>query len=128
MSIDHLTLNLDQLFLTAFEGMGFQFTHPALITEHPLADSRLSYVLSHPKTQNEQIGVVIRDWKRNVGVGQIHKAEELLQACPELTKIILISWMGFSYSAKRLADQTDVITLISRGELISFLLNRFEFL
>ncbi|MFW9853575.1 MAG: restriction endonuclease [Candidatus Thorarchaeota archaeon] len=128
MSIDYQTLNLEQLFLTAFEGMGFQFTHPALITDNPIADSRLSYVLTHQNSQNELIGVIIRDWKRNVGVGQVHKAEELLQACPKLTKIIIISCMGFSYSAKRLADQTTVISLISRGELISFLLNRFEFL
>ncbi|MFX0170470.1 MAG: restriction endonuclease [Candidatus Hodarchaeota archaeon] len=131
MSFDLHTQPLSKLVNSFFEAMGFVSLHPALVFEHPLADSRLTHVLKRSDITAEEntgfIGVIVRDWKRIVGVGQIHKAEELLQACPNLEKILIISSMGFSYSATRLAERIG-IGLLSRGELISFLLKRIEVL
>ncbi|MFX0182742.1 MAG: restriction endonuclease [Candidatus Hodarchaeota archaeon] len=131
MSLDLHTQPLSKLVNSFFDSLGFVSLHPALVSEHPLVDSRLTHVLkqpeSTPKKNKGYIGVIVRDWKRIVGVGQIHKAEELLQACPKLEKVLIISSMGFSYSATRLAERIG-IGLLSRGELISFLLKRIEVL
>ena len=122
MSTDLLTKPLNEIVVTVFESLGFVTHHPMRILTSPLADSRLSLVLSH---SSGYIGLIVRDWKRIVGVGQIHKAEELIRVCPELEKILIVSSMGFSYSAKRLADKIG-IGLLSRGELISLMLRRIE--
>ncbi len=130
MSNDLHTLPLDKLVIHAFESLGFVTLHPALAIKHQLADSRLSFVVKEYKNETKDkkkfIGIIIKDWKRIVGVGQIHKAEELLNTCSEeLSKIIIVSSMGFSYSATRVAEKIG-IGLISRGELVSLYLKRIE--
>lgn len=90
------------------------------VLTHPLADCRLNFVLKRINTKTEYIGVIVRDWRRVVGVGQIHKAEELLHTFPEISRVIIVSSMGFSYSATRLAEKVG-IGLVSRGELVSLL-------
>ncbi len=122
------TKPLIDLVVTTFETIGFVTHHPMQILKHNLADSRLSYVLSQVDSKSEYIGVIIRDWKRIVGVGQIHKAEELLHVCPELNQVIIISSMGFSRSARRIAEKDKRFILISRRELISLMLKRLEIL
>ena len=125
MTSDILQKSLPDLVKLSFENLGFITLHPMQILKHPLADSRLSMVLKQLGNKSGYIGVIVRDWKRIVGVGQVHKAEELLQTCPEITQIIIVSSMGFSYSATRLAQKTN-INLISRGELISLMIKQVE--
>ncbi|MHA2204069.1 MAG: restriction endonuclease [Candidatus Hodarchaeales archaeon] len=125
MTSDFINQPLKDLVTTVFEALEFIILHPMQVLTHPLADSRLSFVLKRVNTKSEYIGVIVRDWKRVVGVGQIHKAEELLQACPELSRVSIISSMGFSYSATRLAEKAG-IGLISRGELVSLLQKGIE--
>jgi hypothetical protein len=119
-----LSNNLHELTVTVFETIGLSTHHPALVFRHPLADSHLDLVVKLPKT-NEFIGIIIRDWKRTVGVSQVHRAEELLVKCPEITKLIIVSSMGFSASAQKLANKLG-ISLITRTELISMLSKRVE--
>ena len=125
MSADLLTKPLLELVQYVFEALGFITHHPMRVLKHPLADSRLSFVIRQINSKSKYTGVIVRDWKRIVGVGQIHKAEELLQSCPELEKILIVSSMGFSYSATRLADKAG-IGLLSKGELVSLLMKRVE--
>jgi hypothetical protein len=125
MSTDLLTKPLPELVQNTFEALGFVTHHPMRVLKHPLADSRLSFVVTQVNSKPEYTGVIVRDWKRIVGVGQIHKAEELLQTCPGLHKILIVSSMGFSYSATRLAEKVG-IGLLSKGELISLLMKRIE--
>jgi hypothetical protein len=120
------TKSLVNLVATVFENIGFVTHHPMQMLKHPLADSLLSYVLTRPDSKSEFIGVIVRDWKRIVGIAQIHKTEELLQVCSELTQVIIISSMGFSKSAQRLAEKREKITLISKKELISLMLKQLE--
>ncbi|MFX0016450.1 MAG: restriction endonuclease [Promethearchaeota archaeon] len=127
MSNNFTDLPLSDLVTTVFNALEFIILHPMQILKHPIADSRLSCVLKRVNPKPEYIGVIIRDWKRIVGVGQIHKAEELLHACPKLDRVLIVSSMGFSYSATRLAKRVG-IGLISRGELISLLHKRVEVL
>ena len=124
MTMNILSNNLHELTVTVFETIGFSTHHPALIFHHPIADSHLDLVLKLPRT-NELVGIIIRDWKRIVGVSQIRRAEELLVKCPELAKLIIVSSMGFSASAENLAEKL-AISLITRAELISILANRIE--
>ncbi|MFW9905162.1 MAG: restriction endonuclease [Candidatus Thorarchaeota archaeon] len=112
--------SLKDLVTTVFEGLGFITLHPMQVLTHPLADCRLNFVLKRINTKTEYIGVIVRDWRRVVGVGQIHKAEELLHTFPEISRVIIVSSMGFSYSATRLAEKVG-IGLVSRGELVSLL-------
>ncbi|MHA2244148.1 MAG: restriction endonuclease [Candidatus Hodarchaeales archaeon] len=119
---------LIDLVVSTFEAIGFVTHHPMQILKHHLADSRLSYVLSQVDSKSEYIGVIVRDWKRIVGVGQIHKAEELLKVCPELSQVIIISSMGFSRSARSIVEKDKRFVLISRRELISLMLKRLEIL
>ncbi|MFX0122441.1 MAG: restriction endonuclease [Candidatus Hodarchaeota archaeon] len=125
MTNDFINLPLNNLVTMVFEGLGFITLHPMQVLTHQLADCRLTFVLKRVNSKSEYIGVIVRDWKRVVGVGQIHKAEELLQACPELSRVLIVSSMGFSYSATRLAKKVD-ISLISRGELVSLLQRGIE--
>ena len=125
MSEDFIKLSLNDLVTTVFEGLGFITLHPMQVLKHPLADCRLSYILKRVNSKPEFIGVILRDWKRVVGVDQIHKAEELIQACPDISRIMIVSTKGFSFSATRFAKKVG-IGLISRGELISILQKGFE--
>jgi hypothetical protein len=109
-----------------FETIGFVTHHPMQILKHPLADSRLSYVLSRPESKLEYIGVIICDWKRIVGIGQINKTEKLLQACPELSQVLIIASMGFSTTAKKTAEKKKKICLISRKDLMSLMVQKLE--
>lgn len=130
MVIDFINEPLINLVKIVFEALdGFVTLHPMQVLKHPLADSRLSFVLTRvgSKSKTEYIGVIIRDWKRTVGVGQIHKAEELLQTCPKLNRVLIVSSLGFSYSASRLAKKVG-IGLISRGELVSLFQKRVQLL
>ena len=127
MSIDFINQPLKDLTKTVFESLQFVVHHPMQILKYNLAESRLSYVITRVESKSEYTGIIIRDWKRIVGVGQIHKAEELLHDCPELSRVLIISSMGFSYSAARLAEKVG-IGLISRGELVSLSQKRVEIL
>ncbi len=127
MSIDFINQPLDDLVKTVFESLQFVVLHPMQIFKHPMVTTRLSYVIKRVESKSEYVGIIIRDWKRIVGVGQIHKAEELLHDCPKLSRVLIISSMGFSYSATRLAEKVG-IGLLSRGELVSLLQKRVEIL
>lgn len=125
MSTDFINQPLNDLVTKVFKSLEFIILSPRQVLNHPLANSRLSYVLKREDSTSELIGVIIRDWKRIVGVGQIHKAEELTLECPGLTHVLIVSSLGFSYSAARLAEKVG-IGLISRGELVSLSQNRVE--
>ncbi|MHA1993585.1 MAG: restriction endonuclease [Candidatus Hodarchaeales archaeon] len=125
MTMNILADNLQELTVTVFESVGFSTHHPALIFKHPLADSWLSLVVKIPNT-TDFVGVAIKDFKRVVGIRQIRCGEELLLKCPEISRLIVVSSMGFSTAAKKLAEQLD-ISLITKNELISMLINRIEF-
>lgn len=120
--------SLINLVATVFESIGFVTHHPMQMLKHPLADSLLSYVLTRPDSKSEFIGVIVRDWKRIVGVSQICKAEELLQVCPKLDQVLIISSMGFSRPARNIAEKRGNISLISKRELISLMLKQLEIL
>ncbi|UCG90002.1 MAG: restriction endonuclease [Candidatus Heimdallarchaeota archaeon] len=120
------TKSLLDLVVTVFETIGFVTHHPMQILTHPLADSRLSYILTRINSKSEYIGVIVCDWKRIVGIGQICKTEELLHTCPELNQVLIVSAMGFSRAAKHLVEKRKKISLISKRELISLMLKQLE--
>ena len=124
MTMNILSRNLQELVVTVFESLGFSTHHPALIFRHPLADTRLSLVLKLPNT-NDFVGIIIRDWKRIVGISEIHRAEELLLKCSEIPKILIVSSMGFSSAANKQAEKIG-IDLITRKEIIALLVKRIE--
>lgn len=127
MSEELLTKPLKDLAIVVFEAIGFVTHHPMLLLKHPLADSRLSFVLTQMGSKCEYIGVIICDWKRIVGVNQVYKAKELLQTCPEINRILIVSSMGFSKSAKRIANKKEIV-LIPRFELVSLIVKQLNLL
>ncbi len=124
MTMNILSDNLQELTVTVFESLGFSTHHPALIFQHPLVDSRLNLVVKLPNS-TDFVGVAIRDFKRVVGIRQIRSVEELIVTCPEISKLIVVSSMGFSSAAKKLAKELD-ISLVTKNELISMLVKRIE--
>jgi hypothetical protein len=124
MTMNILSRNLQELVVTIFESLGFSTHHAALVFRHPLADSRLSLVLKLPNT-NDFVGIIIRDWKKIVGISEIYRAEELMLKCSEIPKILLVSSMGFSSAAKQQAERVG-IDLITRKEIISLLVKQIE--
>ena len=124
MTMNILSDSLQELTVTVFESLGFSTHHPALIFQHPLADSRLNLVVKLPNS-TDFVGVAIRDFKRVVGIRQIRCVEELIVTCPEISKLIVVSSMGFSSAAKKLAEELD-ISLATKNELISMLVKRIE--
>lgn len=125
MTMNILSNNLQELTVTTFESLGFSTHHPALIFINPHADARLDLVLKLPKA-NDFVGIIIRDYKRIVGVGQINRAQDLLVKCPEINKLMIVSSMGFSSAAKQQAEKLG-ISLVTKKELISLLVERVEF-
>ena len=128
MTMNILSDNLQELTVTVFESLGFSTHHPALVLRDPLtaplADSWLNFVLKIPST-TDFVGVAIKDFKRVVGIRQIRCAKELLEKSSEVSKLIIVSSMGFSTAAKQLADQLG-ISLMTKKELITMLINRIE--
>ena len=124
MTMNILSRNLQELVVTVFESLGFSTSHAALVFRHPLADSRLNLVLKLPNT-SDFVGVIVRDWKRIVGITTIHQAEELMLKCSEVPKILIVSSMGFSTAAQQQAKKVG-IDLLTRKEIISLLIKRIE--
>ncbi len=124
MTMNILSRNLHELVVTVFESLGFSTHHPAMVFRHPLADSRLSLVLKLPNT-NDFVGIIVRDWKKIVGITEIHRAEELMLKCSEIPKILIVSSMGFSSAARQQAERVG-IDLVTRKEIISLLIKRIE--
>ncbi len=124
MTMNILSENLHELTVTVFESLGFSTHHPALVFPHPLADSRLNLVVKVPNI-NDFVGIAIKDFKRVVGIRQIRYVEELLLKCPEISRLIIVSTMGFSSAAISLAEELG-ISLVTKKELITMLINRIE--
>ncbi|MHA1227171.1 MAG: restriction endonuclease [Candidatus Hodarchaeales archaeon] len=127
MSSELEAKNLQDLALIAFESRGMICLHPMQIFKHVLADSHLTYVIKNVgQDVSGYTGVILCDWKRVVGISQIEKAIKVLSVCqPKLQKTIIVSTMGFSYPAKKLAKKSG-IGLLTRRELISLIPSHIE--
>ncbi|MHA1973170.1 MAG: restriction endonuclease [Candidatus Hodarchaeales archaeon] len=127
MSSELEAKNLQDLALIAFESRGMVCLHPMQVFKNSLADSHLTYIVKNMTKDNQgYIGVVLCDWKKVVGVGQIEKVLRVISVCqPDLYTAIIVSAMGFSYSAKKLAEQSG-IGLLTRRELISLIPSHIE--
>jgi len=77
-----------------------------------------SYVLRKTSnhTSNEEIGVLVRDWKRSVGVDVLIKTDQIAEATG-IKKIMVLANM-FSANARNYAKSRSIL-LLSRSELIS---------
>jgi hypothetical protein len=77
-----------------------------------------AYVLKKPAshTSNEEIGVLVRDWKRSVGVDVLIKTDQIAEVTG-IKKIMVLANM-FSANARTYAKSRSIL-LLSRSELIS---------
>ncbi|MFW9777254.1 MAG: restriction endonuclease [Candidatus Heimdallarchaeota archaeon] len=72
----------------------------------------------------ETIGVMIKDWKRSVGIDVILRAEDLLKMTPTITKVLIVSNL-FSEPAQSLAKRVGIL-LLTRLDLIRILTSDTE--
>ena len=77
-----------------------------------------SYVLRKRSNDgsNEKIGVLVRDWKRSIGVDILIKTDQIAEATG-IEKIMVLGNM-FSANARNYAKSRSIL-LLSRSELIS---------
>jgi hypothetical protein len=68
---------------------------------------------------NEGIGIVIKDWRRAVGVDIIIRAEKLMKSSRFITKVLLIS-NHFSDPARSLAERIGLL-LLTKNDIIDIL-------
>ncbi|MFW9854111.1 MAG: restriction endonuclease [Candidatus Thorarchaeota archaeon] len=72
----------------------------------------------------ETIGVMIKDWKRSVGIDVILRAEDLLKVTPTISKVLIVSNL-FSEPAQSLAKRVGIL-LLTRLDLIRILSGESE--
>ena len=81
---------------------------------------KFAYVLRKPSGSKatEEIGVLIRDWKRSVGVDVLIKTDQIAEATG-IKKIMVLGNM-FSANARTFAKSRGIL-LLSRSDLVSML-------
>ncbi|MHA1972030.1 MAG: restriction endonuclease [Candidatus Hodarchaeales archaeon] len=107
-------LNLEELTLKYCRQRGFvadRFFH-----RH--GDSRINLLIQNGD-DDESIGVIIKDWRRSVGVDIIIRAEHVLKDNRSLAKILIVA-NHFSDPARFLAEKIGIF-LLTRGDLIRIL-------
>jgi hypothetical protein len=85
---------------------------------HHLGDNRVDLIIQNGDG-NEGIGVIIKDWKRAVGVDIIIRSEQIMKASRSITKMLIVSNF-FSDPARSLAEKIGIF-LFTRSDLLRIL-------
>jgi len=85
---------------------------------HHLGDSRLNLLIQNG-SNDDPIGVIIKDWKRAVGVDIIIRSEQVLKDNRSLGKVLIIANV-FSDPARSLAEKIGIF-LLTRNDLLRIL-------
>ncbi|WP_455140186.1 restriction endonuclease [Candidatus Hodarchaeum mangrovi] len=85
---------------------------------HRLSDSRLNLLIQNG-SNDDPIGVIIKDWKRAVGVDIIIRSEQVLKDNRSLGKVLIIANV-FSDPARYLAEKIGIF-LLTRNDLLRIL-------
>lgn len=85
---------------------------------HHHGDSRLNLLIQNGSDDNP-IGVIIKDWKRAVGVDIIIRSEQVLKDNRYLGKVLIIANV-FSDPARSLAEKIGIF-LLTRNDLLRIL-------
>ncbi len=86
-------------------------------TENP-EEGKVDLIIQNGN-ENEGIGVIIKDWKRAVGVDIVIRAEKIMKNHRLITKILIIT-NYFSDPARSLAEKIRIF-LLTRNDLIRIL-------
>lgn len=81
-------------------------------------DKRLDLIIQNGD-ENEGIGVIIKDWKRAVGVDIIIRAEKVMKNSRFISKILIVTNF-FSDPARSLAEKIRIF-MLTRNDLIQIL-------
>jgi len=85
---------------------------------HHHGDSQINLIIQNGD-ENEGIGVIIKDWKRAVGVDIIIRAEKIMKNSRVLSKMLIVTNL-FSDPARSLAEKIRIF-LLTRNDLIRIL-------
>lgn len=85
---------------------------------HHHGDSQIDLIIQNGE-ENEGIGVIIKDWKRAVGVDIIIRAEKIMKNSRVLSKMLIVTNL-FSDPARSLAERIRIF-LLTRNDLIRIL-------
>ncbi|UCG03051.1 MAG: restriction endonuclease [Candidatus Heimdallarchaeota archaeon] len=81
-------------------------------------DNEIDFVIQNGD-ENEGIGVIIKDWKRAVGVDIVIRAEKVMKNSRFLSKMLVVT-NYFSDPARSLAEKIRIF-LLTRNDLIRIL-------
>ncbi|UCG89835.1 MAG: restriction endonuclease [Candidatus Heimdallarchaeota archaeon] len=85
---------------------------------HPHGDNQIDLIIQNGD-ENEGIGVMIKDWKRAVGVDIVIRAEKIMKNSRFLSKMLIVTNL-FSDPARSLAERIRIF-LLTRNDLIRIL-------
>ena len=91
--------------------------------QHLGLDSQIQMTIQNGDSQ-ENIGVLIKDWKRAVGVDIVIRAEQIMKATRLISKILVVSNF-FSDPARSLADKIGIF-LLTRKDLLRILTSEMK--
>lgn len=91
--------------------------------KHQYRDDGVDLVIQNG-AENEGIGVIIKDWKRAVGVDIIIRAEKIMKNSRFLSQILVVT-NYFSDPARSLAERIRII-LLTRSDLIHILSSKIK--
>lgn len=86
--------------------------------KHHQADQRVDLIIQNGD-EKEGIGVIIKDWKRAVGVDIIIRAEKIMKNSRFISKILIVTNF-FSDPARSLAEKIRIF-MLTRNDLIQIL-------
>ena len=89
-----------------------------LIIDSSHSNDEVDFVIQNGD-ENEGIGVLIKDWKRAVGVDIVIRAEKVMKNSRFLTKMLVVTNF-FSDPARSLAERIRIF-LLTRNDLIRIL-------
>jgi len=104
---------LEQLTIEYCRHRGLNYERPRRYGEN-----KVNYLIPNG-SENESIGVLIKDWKRAVGVDIIIRAEQVMKASRYINKMLIISNV-FSDPARSLAEKIGIF-LLTRNDLLKIL-------
>ncbi|MFX0014158.1 MAG: restriction endonuclease [Promethearchaeota archaeon] len=114
MKINYELLELEELTLEYCRQRG-------LVVDKDVShfrDNEVHFVIQNGQ-ENEGIGVIIKDWKRAVGVDIVIRAEKIMKNTRLLSKMLIITNV-FSDPARSLADRIRIF-LLTRNDIIRIL-------
>lgn len=109
MKIDIDSSSLKELVIEYFQRRGMSHSTDSTSTSFPI-----DLFISRPG-ETKGLGIILKDWKRAVGVDVLIKAERIMKSTSKIDKVLIVANL-FSSPARSLAERVRMF-LLTRDDL-----------